>query len=135
MRDEPIIIIDDDMEDIELFKEIATELRLPNQILSFHDPLNAVDFLKNTILEPVLILCDINMPKLDGFQLRTELLNSDSNIKNVPFVFLSTSKVSRDITHANKLQAFAYYSKPDTIDGIKQTFQSIMQALNINPNN
>ena len=133
MRNKPIIIIDDDTEDIQLFKEIAMEMRLPNQIITFNNPLSALDFLKNAIINPVCILCDINMPKLDGFQLRTELLNSNSSIKDVPFLFLSTSKISRDIKQANELKAFAYYPKPDTIEGIKQTFYSIMSSLKISP--
>lgn len=132
MRDEPIIIIDDDIEDLELFKSIAAEEGLPNPILPFNDPVSALDFLTNSIILPLIIICDINMPKLDGFQLRTELLNSNASTKDVPFLFLSTSKPDKRIEQANELKVHAYYTKQATYQGMKETFQSIINSVKIN---
>lgn len=71
-------------------------------------------------------MCDINMPKLNGFDLRAELLNSESSIKNIPFVYLSTSNVDRDILHANELKVQGYYNKSNSLQGIKETVEKII---------
>lgn len=135
MRDEPVILIDDDLEDLQLLEEMARDLKLTNQVLAFNNPETALDFLTKTILEPLFILCDINMPRLNGFQLRAELLKSDSNIKEVPFLFLSTSGSEREILEAKKLQVRQYYTKSNTFNGMREIFQDIVVSLNIQGDN
>jgi DNA-binding NarL/FixJ family response regulator len=104
-------------------------MRLSEQIMVFHNSMDALDFLQNTILQPLFILCDINMPKLNGFQLRTELLKLDSAIKETPFLFLSTSQSERDMSQAGELKVQGYYTKSTTIDGVKETFEKILILL------
>ncbi len=132
MKSEPIVIIDDDMEDLELFRDIVIEMRFPHPIITFNNSLKALDYLRTAIIHPAFILCDINMPKLDGFQLRTELLKTNTPVNEAPFLFLSTAKMDTEIILANNLKAWAYYTKPNSIEDIKQIFQSIMNLLNIN---
>jgi CheY-like chemotaxis protein len=132
MRNEPVIIIDDDLEDLELLREMITEMQFSNQIILFSNSLTALEFLKTSALVPLFILCDINMPKLNGFQLREELLNSNSKIKNAPFLFLSTSKMEREISIANELKVHAYFAKSNTLQGMKETLENILSLLKIN---
>jgi CheY-like chemotaxis protein len=133
MRNEPVIIIDDDIEDLELLKAMATELRVSSQVLVFNNPEDALDFLKKTIIEPLFILCDINMPRINGFQLRTELLKSDSTIKDVPFLFLSTAKTEYELSKADTLKVQAYYTKANSFNGMRDIFENIVSSLKIGP--
>lgn len=133
MKHGPIILVDDDIEDLELMAEMAVELRLPNEILTFSDPIDALAFLKKTLISPALIICDINMPKLDGFQFRAEIIKIESPIKDVPFLFLTTSDLDTDRFLAGTLNIHAYYTKKPTFSGMKETLLSIMSSLNIIP--
>lgn len=131
MKPEPIIIIDDDNEDLALLKELTIELGFPNHVVTFDDPLDALDFLKDTVLQPLFILCDINMPKLDGFQLRSQMLALESTIRDAPFLFLSTSKTQNEILQADKLQVHAYYKKSNSFEGMKEILANIMALCKI----
>ncbi len=133
MRGEPIIIIDDDNEDLELLKEMITQMRFPNPVLTFNDSLEALSFLRNSIIEPLVILCDINMPKLNGLEFRRELLTLDSTVKEVPFLFLTTSKPQDEISLTAELKVQAFYAKAPTFSGTKEILQSIMALLKISP--
>jgi CheY-like chemotaxis protein len=69
--------------------------------------LEAIDF------RPNLILCDIMMPKMDGFKV-LEYIRKTSTIQNVPFIFL-TAKIDRqDVRHGMELGADDYLTKPFT---------------------
>lgn len=69
--------------------------------------LEAIDF------RPNLILCDIMMPKMDGFKV-LEYVRKTSMVQNVPFIFL-TAKIDRqDIRHGMELGADDYLTKPFT---------------------
>ncbi|MES2330737.1 MAG: response regulator [Bacteroidota bacterium] len=133
MGSEPIIIIDDDKEDLELLKEMITEMRFPNPVVTFNDSLAALGFLRKSLIEPLVILCDINMPKLNGLQFRSELLTLDSPVNEVPFLFLTTSKPENEKSLAKELKVFAFYTKAPTFSGMKEILQSIMVSLKIDP--
>jgi CheY-like chemotaxis protein len=133
MENAPIVIIDDDIEDLDLLREMAHEIGMNNQIMAFHDPEEALDFLQSTIIQPHFILCDINMPRMNGFQLRTALLAIDSAIKEVPFLFLSTSRSPKETVFASDLKVTGYYIKSNSFAGMKEILQSIMTLLKISP--
>ena len=69
----PIIVIEDDRDDQELLVEIFHSLGYENQIIYFHDGNDALAYLNKTDVQPFLILSDINMPKLNGFELRNKI--------------------------------------------------------------
>ncbi|MEJ7769206.1 MAG: response regulator, partial [Chitinophagaceae bacterium] len=69
----PIIIIEDDLDDQEIFEQVFQTLAYPNEVIFFADGQEALDFLNRSDITPFLILSDINMPKLDGFALRNKI--------------------------------------------------------------
>ncbi len=64
----PVIIIEDDIDDKEILEEVFQKLGYPNELLFFEDGQAALDFLNNSHVIPFIILSDINMPKLNGFE-------------------------------------------------------------------
>ncbi len=106
-------MIDDDPEDLEMTREMVRELAIPNEIITFSDPLEALTFLVHTEDLPLFIICDVNMPKMDGFELRTELLKKPG-IQKVPFFFLSTSRSPGEVVLAQDCGADGYYQKAGT---------------------
>ena len=69
--------------------------------------LEAIDF------RPNLILCDVMMPKVDGFKV-LEQIRKSSNIQNVPFIFLTAKVDKQDLRHGKEMGADYYISKPFT---------------------
>ncbi len=60
---------------------------------------------------PDLIICDIAMPKMDGFQV-LEALRQEPDISEVPFLFLSARSSRQDVRHGMTLGADDYITKP-----------------------
>lgn len=69
--------------------------------------LEAIDF------RPTLIVCDIMMPKMDGFKV-LEYVRKTAIIQNTPFIFLTAKIDKNDIRHGMELGADDYITKPFT---------------------
>ena len=79
--------------------------------------LEAVDF------RPNLILCDIMMPKMDGFKV-LEQIRKSSNVQNVPFIFLTAKVDKQDLRHGMELGADDYVTKPFTAKELINAIES-----------
>jgi CheY-like chemotaxis protein len=123
----PILVIDDDTEDLELIGDALKSLNVKNDIELFQNAHESLDYLAKTNRRPFFILCDVNMGNMSGFELRQEI-NKDERLelKSVPFLFLSTSDNNPDITMAYKLAAQGYFKKPDNFEEIKLMLQKII---------
>src|SRR4051812_46925563 len=109
MKAGPIILIDDDHNDLELNKEGFKALHVQNEIIVFDRAYKAIEFLDATKESPFLILCDINMPEMDGFELRRRsFLNPVLRLKTVPFLFLSGSGDHPSVKNAYELSIQGY---------------------------
>lgn len=103
-------MIDDDPEDLDMTRELVMNLHIPNELIAFADPIEALAFLIKAGDLPFFIICDVNMPKMDGFELRAELLKQPG-IEKIPFYFFSTSKSPGETALAKECKADGYYQK------------------------
>lgn len=71
---------------------------------------------------PDLILCDINMPRLDGFGVLSRL-RRDPTTATIPFIFLSARVEREDMRRGMSLGADDYIMKPFTIDDVLSAVQ------------
>jgi CheY-like chemotaxis protein len=62
--------------------------------------------------KPDLILCDITMPKMDGFTLLTEVRTNHPEFADLPFIFLSALADRKDVLTGMSLGADDYLTKP-----------------------
>src|SRR5688500_10008137 len=88
----PLIIIEDDLDDKEIIQKIMESLEISNTLLFFNDGTEALSYLQTTTDQPFLIICDVNLPKMNGLEFRLEI-NNDERLrkKSIPFVFFSTN--------------------------------------------
>ncbi len=124
----PVIVIEDDADDRELLAEVFGLLAYPNQIVFFTDGDSALEYLKDEKVFPFLILSDVNMPKVDGFQLR-KIVQTDTGLseKCIPYLFFSTH-VSREAVHkAYCMSVQGFFMKPNNFEQIKNTIRKIME--------
>ena len=124
----PVIIIEDDEDDQLLFELVFRKLAYPNKVLFFDDGQLALNFLMNTQELPFLILSDINMPRLNGFELRRKLHeDAQLQVKCIPYLFFTTSAGQQAVIDAYSLSVQGFFIKPSSVDGLLESISVIME--------
>ena len=127
MNKKPIIVIDDDKDDLELMQQAFSELNIDNEIIVFDDGLKFLEYVKATENGTFFILCDINMSKLPGMELKKIIYDDEQlRIRCVPFIFLSTSGASSSIMKAYSYGVQGYFIKPNTLEKLKSMLHAII---------
>ncbi len=67
---------------------------------------------------PDLILCDWNMPEMNGYQFVTAV-RADANFKNIPILMLTTVNTKDEVIEIMKAGANDFLNKPFTPDALK----------------
>ncbi|MFP5040907.1 response regulator [Parasediminibacterium sp. JCM 36343] len=123
----PIIIIEDDIDDQEVLAEIFLELDYNNEIIYFGDGEKALDYLLKSDIEPFLILSDINMPKLNGIELREKVhTNEDLRLKCIPYLFFTTTAEQKYVVDAYSKSVQGFFIKPSSYEKLKRTIKIIV---------
>lgn len=124
----PIIIIEDDLDDQELLTDVFKELEFKNEIIFFGDGEKALEFLINTAIEPFIIFSDINMPKLNGVELREKVHNNeDLRIKSIPYLFFTTTAEQKHVIEAYSKSIQGFFIKPSSFPDLKRTIKIIVE--------
>lgn len=123
-----IIIIEDDLDDQDLFRTVFEELDCKNQILFFGDGQEALTHLKESRDEPFIVFSDINMPKLNGIELRKQIIENESiRLKTIPYLFFTTSAAQHDVIDAYSKSIQGFFVKPSDFEELKDTVQTIVK--------
>jgi len=127
----PIIIIEDDLDDQDILKEVFLDLENKNEVLFFGDGEKALEYLITSPIKPFIIFSDINMPRLTGMELRQKIQeNEDLRIKSIPFLFFSTSSEQEHIVDAYSKSAQGFFVKPNSFNELKATIKTIIDYWN-----
>lgn len=124
----PIILIDDDADDQEILQEILKNLNVKNDLVIFKNGHEAEAYLRTTADRPFLILCDINMPVMNGLELRT-LIESDPVLKqkSIPFIFLSTTGNPIAVRKAYDLTVQGFFQKQNNLEELTNNLKMIIE--------
>jgi len=113
-----ILLVEDDPKDIELTLAALSEHNLANEVVVARDGVEALDYLycresfaRRPAGKPVVILLDLKMPRLDGFQVLQQL-KADEQLRLIPVVVLTSSRESPDLQACYRLGVNAYVVKP-----------------------
>jgi CheY-like chemotaxis protein len=124
----PVIIIEDDIDDQEVLVEIFKSLKYENTIEFFDNGEDALAFIIKSDVIPFLILSDINMPRVNGFELKQRIAtNAELQEKCIPFLFFTTSASKKAVTDAYSASAQGFFIKENKYADIKQTIAVIME--------
>jgi len=102
-----ILIVDSDEITVDVLKTALENINY--LVVSVSDGQTAVQIAKDD--NPLLIISEVMIPKMDGFLFREEML-SDSNTSKIPFVFLSYLKNDESVLRASSLGVEHYFKKP-----------------------
>ena len=124
-----VLLVDDDPQDIELILN-ALDINIANDILVLRDGVEVLDYLyqrgefsDRSDGNPVLILLDLKMPRMDGIEVLRQL-KSDLRMHTIPVVILTSSRESKDLETCYQLGVNAYVVKPvnflDFVKAVKE---------------
>jgi len=123
-----VVIVDDDDDDREILESVFKRLKYSNEIIFFKDGFTALQYLNNVEKAPLVILSDINMPKMDGVRLRKEIQESHNNIiKCVPFIFFTTASTEIIVRNAYSSSIQGFFVKAISMDEIESTISIIIE--------
>ncbi|MCF2502018.1 response regulator [Dyadobacter sp. CY107] len=123
-----IIIIEDDLDDQFLLEEAFGTLKYTNKRIYFPDGLAALEYLHASDTLPFLILSDINLPKLNGFELRAKLNNDASlSLKCIPYLYFTTALSQQAVIEAYSTSAQGFFVKPENFSELQVMISSIME--------
>ncbi len=134
----PVIIIEDDADDQEMLQEVFDKLAYENKVVFFPDGEQALEFLNRTDITPFLILSDINMPKLNGFELREKIrTDAELDLKCIPYLFFSTASNQKSVIDAYSLSVQGFFVKQNKFSELEKTVSVIMEYWKrcVAPNN
>jgi DNA-binding response OmpR family regulator len=122
------ILIDDDPDDQEIFQIAINENNDNISCMVFNNAIDALDYLRSTIIYPDVIFVDLNMPRMSGLQCLVELRKIDQ-INTVPVVVCSTSSDRRFSEEALNNGAAKYIIKPASISELGGILKEIFVKL------
>lgn len=124
-----ILLIEDNLADIRLTREVFKEGRIKNTINVVMDGEDALFYLRKSgkfkeAETPDLVLLDLNLPKKDGVEVLKEI-KSDPVMKLLPVIILTTSDAEKDILNTYSLHANCYIMKPVDLSQFNNVIRSI----------
>ena len=124
--------MDDDEDDRQLVETVCRSLIYTNPIVHFENGLQLLAYLRATEQKPFLILCDINMPIINGLELRRKIdEDADLRRKSIPFVFFSTNAGPRDVNEAYELTVQGFFEKGSNLKQLTDRLRLILEYWSV----
>lgn len=133
-----ILLVEDNDADVKITKRAFKQARIQNNVYIVGNGQDCLDFLQHKgayqdqdmAPRPDLILLDISMPKVDGFEVLQNLKNAEA-YKSIPVIILSGSKNSEDINRAFLNGANSFIQKPVSYEDFVQVIDVFNQYWNV----
>lgn len=125
-----IVVADDDLDDQQIIKDGLYDCQVKVEINSVYNGLQLMDYLlareayRNITELPDLILLDLNMPLMDGFDVLREIRNH-KKLESIPVFVITTSRSAEQRKQALDMGASGFYSKGASSKDIRRIMQDI----------
>ena len=118
----PILLVEDNPNDIELTLAALESSQLANQIVICRDGAEALDFIYRRgqhegrqVQDPAVVLLDLKLPKVDGLEVLAKV-KGDPATRGIPVVMLTSSREETDVVRSYDLGVNAFVVKPVAFD-------------------
>ena len=124
-----VLLVEDNVGDVRLTQEVFKEANRAIQLHVARDGTEARSFLKHEganvdAPRPNLILLDLNLPKIDGYEVLSQI-KKDESLRTIPTIILTTSVAEADIVRSYQLHANSYLCKPVQLDDFEALLHGI----------
>jgi len=113
-----ILLVEDDLGHARLIEKNLRRANLNNELVNLNDGAVALDYVfcqgeyaQRDPAQMLLLLLDLNLPVLDGYQV-LERLKTDERTKKIPIVILTTTDDPREVARCYELGCNVYVTKP-----------------------
>lgn len=132
-----VLVVEDNADDVLLLQRAFQKAELVNPIQVLTDGQQAVEYLtgegkysdRDLYPLPAVILVDLKLPKLSGFELLARL-REYPDLRRIPTVVLTSSREHRDVREAYELGANSYIVKSDRVIEMVRAIQLYWLKLN-----
>jgi len=126
-----ILLVEDNEDDRFFGKRELEALESVKEVVCFCSGRELIDYMKAQGFEdhsvmcmtPTLIVIDLNMPEMDGFEV-LKRLKSDSFLNMIPVIIVSGVPTQENLTRARALKANAFFRKPMNVNKLQTFFDS-----------
>jgi CheY-like chemotaxis protein len=119
-----ILLAEDDMDDVELFRELFKCSNIEHSLGVVMQGDAVIPHITQNGANPDIIVMDLNLPKVHGKDILIKLKSMD-HLKDIPVVILSTSNAINDIEFCLQHGAEKFISKPTDSEG----FDAMVKAI------
>jgi CheY-like chemotaxis protein len=124
-----ILITDDDVDDIELLTDSLHEANFNGEFKVFNNGRELLQHLEQQARNLYsLILLDLNMPVLNGFE-TLKLLKNDDRFNKIPVIVITSSSKTEDEKFCQELGCEDYYRKPFSLSGYHTLAEKVVNFL------
>lgn len=132
MSDKAILLVEDNPSDIALTERALQRNNISNPLVVAQDGQEGVDYLfgdgayagRDTTQQPVLVLLDLKLPKLDGLDVLRRI-RADARTRRIPVVILTSSREEQDIAAGYDLGVNSYIRKPVDFQQFTETVRQL----------
>jgi CheY-like chemotaxis protein len=120
-----VYLVDDDIDDLEIIQEAFAQNDYPGPIVMFHNGKALIDnLLEDAGAKPEVILLDLEMPLMDGFETLQEI-KTHPLIRTIPVVVLTGSESKEDELKCFQLGCNFFFNKPNSM----QDYESLLAVV------
>lgn len=127
MDSRPILLVEDNPDDVLLTQRAFRKMGIPNEIVAVNDGVAAIEALQSAPFDkslPALVLLDLKLPKVDGIEVLRKIREA-GRTRIVRVVVLTSSREEKDILRCAELGANSYIRKPIDFDEFLRAVQKI----------
>lgn len=132
-----ILLVEDDPGHARLVEKNLRRANLTNPIVTLGDGRQALDYLfregafsGDTTPGNLLVLLDLNLPVMDGYQVLRRM-KADASTKRIPVIVLTTTDDAREIDRCYELGCNVYITKPVEYEGFSEAIRKLGLFLSV----
>jgi CheY-like chemotaxis protein len=132
-----ILLVEDDPGHARLVEKNLRRSSIMNAIVTVSDGQSAIDYLfgegqyaTNKVALPMLVLLDLNLPVLDGYQV-LQRIKADERTRQIPVVVLTTTDDQREVAKCYELGCNIYITKPVEYDQFSEAIRKLGLFLTV----
>lgn len=132
-----ILLVEDDVGHARLIQKNLRRANLANEMAVVHDGQQAMEYLLREgayegkpLPQPLLVLLDLNLPSLDGYQI-LERMKSDPRTHRIPVVILTTTDDDREVSRCYDLGCSLYLTKPVAYEAFSEVVRKLGMFLSV----
>jgi CheY-like chemotaxis protein len=132
-----ILLVEDDPGHARLIEKNLRRANIVNDLIVFNDGREAVNYLfsegeyaGDECASPMLVLLDLNMPGLDGYQVLRHI-KQDDRTRRIPVIILTTTDDAEEVTKCYELGCSVYITKPVAYDHFCEAVRQLGLFLSV----